>query len=107
MKGSARCASVLMASANASPCESHLKIWAVVPVKALTLSKQRLAAILGNRRADFTRALLAQTLAALTGSRQISGILVVTADPQVANLAQQAGTEVLLQEANLNTACSA
>ena len=83
-----------------------MKIWAVVPVKALSQSKQRLATALGSRRADFSRALLAQTLAALTASRQISASLVVTADPEVATLAREAGAEVLLEDADLNTACT-
>ena len=83
-----------------------MKIWAVVPVKALSQSKQRLAATLGARREDFSRALLAQTLAALTASRQLSATLVVTGDPQVAQEARQAGARVLLEEADLNTACA-
>ena len=83
-----------------------MKIWAVVPVKALGLSKQRLATALGPRREDFTRALLAQTLAALAASREVSGTLVVTADPQVADQARQAGAEVLQEDADLNTACA-
>ena len=83
-----------------------MKIWAIVPVKALSHSKQRLASVLGSRREDFTRALLAQTLAALTAARQISGSLVVTADPEVATLARGAGAEVLLEDADLNTACT-
>ena len=83
-----------------------MKIHVVVPVKALGLSKQRLAAALGPRRENFSRALLAQTLSALTASRQVSGTLVVTGDPQVASLAQQAGAVVLHREADLNTACA-
>ena len=83
-----------------------MKIWAVVPVKALSLSKQRLAAALGPRREAFTRALLDQTLSALAASRQVTGILVVTADPQVADEARRAGAEVLQEEADLNAACA-
>src|SRR5579864_8677713 len=82
-----------------------LKIWAVVPVKALSSSKQRLAGALGPRREAFARALLAQTLFALAGSRRVSGILVVTADPEVADEARRAGAEVHQKEADLNTAC--
>jgi len=81
-------------------------IWAVVPVKALGSSKQRLAPALGTRRQDFARALLAQTLCALTESQLVDGILVVTADPEVAAEAGQVGAEVLLKEADLNTACA-
>jgi FO synthase len=86
---------------------SHaLKIWAVVPVKALSSSKQRLAPALGPRREAFARALLAQTLFALSGSRRVTGILVVTSDPQVADEARQAGAEVRQEEADLNPACA-
>jgi FO synthase len=83
-----------------------LKIWAVVPVKAFSSSKQRLAPALGSRREGFARALLAQTLFALSSSRRVTGILVVTADPEVANEARHAGAEVLQEEADLNAACA-
>jgi FO synthase len=83
-----------------------MKIWAVVPVKALSISKQRLASALGPRRESFTRALLAQTLSALAASRRVTGIIVVTADPEVASEARRAGAEVLQEEADLNTACA-
>jgi hypothetical protein len=83
-----------------------MKIWAVVPVKALRLSKQRLSAALGPRRENFSRALLVQTLTALAASRRVTGILVVTADPEVADEARQAGAEVLQKDADLNTACA-
>jgi FO synthase len=82
-----------------------LKIWAVVPVKALGASKQRLAAALGPRREGFARALLVQTLSALSNSRRVDGILVVTADAEVAAEAREAGAQVCLQEADLNGAC--
>src|SRR5882724_6849432 len=86
---------------------SHgLKIWAVVPVKALRSSKQRLANILGPRREAFARALLAQTLSALSASRQVTGILVFTADPEVAEEARLAGAEVCQKDADLNAACA-
>jgi FO synthase len=83
-----------------------MKIWAVVPVKALSSSKQRLALALGPRREAFARALLAHTLSALAGSRRLAGVLVVTGDTEVADEARQAGTEVLQDEADLNTACA-
>jgi len=84
----------------------HLNIRAIVPVKALSSSKQRLASRLGARREDLARALLAQTLSALSGAHLLTGILVVTIDPAVATEAQQLGAEVLLVEADLNSACA-
>jgi FO synthase len=83
-----------------------MKICAVVPVKALTSSKQRLAPALGSRREAFARGLLAQTLFALAGSRSVSGVLVVTADAEVADEARRGGAEVLQEEVDLNTACA-
>jgi len=83
-----------------------LEVLAVVPVKSLNRSKQRLASALGTRREAFVRALLAQTLFALAGSERVSGILVVTADPEVAEEARRAGARVLLEDADLNTACA-
>lgn len=85
---------------------SHgLKIWAVVPVKALSASKQRLASVLGPRRELFARALVVQSLSALATSQRLSGIVVVTADLEVASEARRAGAEVCLQDADLNCAC--
>lgn len=83
-----------------------MKIWAVVPVKALHRSKQRLASVLGPRREAFTRVLLAQALAALAGSRLVAGTLVVTGDPEIADESKAAGAETLLEEADLNAACT-
>ncbi|HEX4378127.1 MAG TPA: 5-amino-6-(D-ribitylamino)uracil--L-tyrosine 4-hydroxyphenyl transferase CofH [Steroidobacteraceae bacterium] len=82
-----------------------LRVWAVVPVKALGASKQRLAEVLGRRREPFVRALLSQTLSALTGARRLAGTLVVTADPQIAEEATLAGAEVCLADVDLNGAC--
>jgi FO synthase len=78
----------------------------VVPVKALSGSKQRLAPVLGPRRTAFARALLVQTLFALVGARRVSGVLVVTSDTEVADEARQIGAEVVQAEADLNTACT-
>jgi FO synthase len=83
-----------------------LKVWAVVPVKSLGLSKQRLAPALGTRLELFVRALVAHTLSALTGSTRVTGTLVVTCDPEVASEAARAGAEVRLEDADLNTACT-
>jgi FO synthase len=82
------------------------RIWAVVPVKALSASKQRLAPALGERREDFARALLAQTLSALSGASHLTGILVVTADLEVGTEARQVGAQVLHEDADLNNACA-
>jgi 2-phospho-L-lactate guanylyltransferase (CobY/MobA/RfbA family) len=82
-----------------------MKIWAIVPVKALSSSKQRLAPALGPRREAFARALVVQTLFALATARRVARILVVTSDSDVAEEARRAGAEVLQEEADLNAAC--
>ena len=82
-----------------------MKIWAIVPVKALSSSKQRLAPALGPRREAFARALVVQTLFALASARRVARILVVTSDSDVAEEARRAGAEVLQEEADLNAAC--
>jgi len=57
--------------------------WALVPVKARTAGKQRLAAVLDEAaRARLVRAMLAHVLQVLHGCPQLSGIAVLTPDPQ-------------------------
>jgi FO synthase len=50
--------------------------------------------------------MLAQTLFALSASRRVAGILVVTSDPEVADDARRAGAEVRLEDTDLNAACA-
>ena len=83
-----------------------MKAWAVVPVKLLSSSKQRLTTVLGTRREAFARSLVAQTLFALASARRVAHILVVTADSEVAEEARQIGAEVLQEDADLNSACT-
>ena len=78
------------------PVDEHL--WALVPVKALTVAKQRLQQYLGPKRGDFAFAMLNDVLDALAASKAISRTAIVTADPQVAELARQRG--LLLVEEN-------
>ncbi len=63
-------------------------IWAVVPVKRLSLAKQRLAPLLSrNERAELVRTMLHDVLTTLCATPEVSGTIVVTADPDVAKLA--------------------
>jgi len=66
-------------------------LWALVPVKALTVAKQRLQRYLGAAREDFALAMLNDVLCALVASKTISRIAIVTADERVAELAQRRG----------------
>jgi 2-phospho-L-lactate guanylyltransferase len=70
-------------------------LWALVPVKALTDAKQRLKDCLGEDREGFTVAMLQDVLAALIDSKEVSQVVVVTADDRVAAIAEQAGLLVI------------
>jgi 2-phospho-L-lactate guanylyltransferase len=83
-------------------------LWAVVPVKDLHHAKQRLAGVLdaAQRRAFFA-AMLEDVLAALAASEGLAGILVVTRDPQVCDLAARYGARLLIErESRGHTAAS-
>jgi 2-phospho-L-lactate guanylyltransferase len=70
--------------------------WAVLPLKPLAEAKQRLAPALGAaERAGLSRAMAADVLATLTATAALSGVLVVTADPDLARLATGSGARVL------------
>ncbi len=75
-------------------------IWAVVPVKGFAGAKQRLATIFP---ADFRRELAAimvqDVLAALSQSRMLGGIVVVTDDQDAAALARRHGAEICRDDA--------
>lgn len=71
-------------------------IWAIVPIKDLRRAKQRLSGLLNEtERRAFGLAMLEDVLTALGQSRTLSGILVVTADPDVERLAQGLGARIL------------
>jgi len=69
--------------------------WALVPVKSLRWTKQRLKACLGSARAGLTIATLKDVLGALASSGEIAQIAVVTADPRVADIAVARGALVI------------
>ena len=72
---------------------------AIIPVKRLTEAKTRLAADLSaDARARLALTLLGNVLDAVRRTPQISGTLVVTPDPLVAELARVAGAEALAQD---------
>jgi 2-phospho-L-lactate guanylyltransferase len=63
-------------------------IWAIVPVKRLSRAKQRLAPVLSrSERAKLARTMLHEVLTTLCATPELAGIVVVTGDPMVANLA--------------------
>lgn len=74
---------------------SQSALWALVPVKVLGESKQRLNATLGPDRRGITLAMLNDVLHALVDSRRIGEIVVVTADTEVAGVASSLGARVV------------
>jgi len=62
--------------------------WALVPVKSLDDAKQRLEPRLGDLRGAFSLAMLRDVLDALSRSKTIDAIAVVTEDPEVRQLAE-------------------
>lgn len=70
-------------------------LWAIVPVKPLRRSKQRLKASLGALRPGLTLAMLRDVLNALQSSTILQGVLIVTLDAEVAQLAESKGAVVV------------
>jgi 2-phospho-L-lactate/phosphoenolpyruvate guanylyltransferase len=71
-------------------------MWAVLPVKSLGAAKQRLAPLFAaDERRMLARAMFSDVLAACARARTLSGVMVVTADPEVVAIAAQAGARVL------------
>ena len=72
-----------------------LPVWAVVPVKETRDAKQRLATALSQaHRSTLALAMLEDVLAALVGTHDLAGILVVTVDDAVRRLAQRFGAQI-------------
>jgi len=76
-------------------------MWAVVPVKNLDGAKQRLAPVLApaERRGLYV-AMLQDVLSALAAARGLAGVLVVTRDPEVRELAEPYGVRFFEESAN-------
>lgn len=87
--------------------ESPSDVRAVVPVKRLSRAKQRLAPVLSNmERAALARAMLHDVLTTLRATPELTGIIVVTGDPMVANLATLFDAQVVgdIMETGVNAA---
>jgi 2-phospho-L-lactate guanylyltransferase len=71
-------------------------VWAVVPVKRLIHGKQRLSVVLlPHERVKLARAMLHDVLTALRAAAGVEGIIVVSADPQVAEIARIYGAQTM------------
>jgi 2-phospho-L-lactate/phosphoenolpyruvate guanylyltransferase len=78
----------------------------VVPVKVLAQAKSRLTGLTGLRRSDFALAMAADTIAAAVTADAVAGVLVVTDDPEVGDIATGLGAIVIADSpgAGLNEA---
>jgi 2-phospho-L-lactate guanylyltransferase len=75
-------------------------VWACVPVKEFAGAKQRLALLLSpEQREILAETMLEDVLAALAGATRLAGILVNTADPRAATLAERYGARVVRESA--------
>lgn len=91
--------------AAAAAGDASCGLWAVVPVKAFSRTKQRLAGVLSpEARASLARAMFGDVLAALVQSRSLAGVVVVTADADAARMALAAGARVIHEAQGEGTA---
>ena len=80
--------------------QASRKICAVVPVKSTAQAKQRLAALLpAARRQELALAMFEDVMAAVSGVRELAGIVVVTVDPAAAAIAARHGARVMSEGA--------
>ncbi|MEM7444584.1 MAG: 2-phospho-L-lactate guanylyltransferase [Pseudomonadota bacterium] len=77
-----------------------MTLWVLIPVKRFADSKSRLASHLGpKQRIRLAEAMLRDTLSTVSKVDDISGIALVTADPQAAKVGRAAGAVVLDDDA--------
>jgi 2-phospho-L-lactate/phosphoenolpyruvate guanylyltransferase len=70
-------------------------VYAVVPIKATSDAKRRLAPVLDTtRRQELALAMFEDVLATLARVRELAGIIVVTADPAVGAIASRYGARI-------------
>ncbi len=87
--------------------EGLSNIWAIVPVKRLGLAKRRLAPILSrSERAELARTMLHDVLPSMRATPELAGIIVVSGDPEVTNLATLFDARVVgdVMESGVNAA---
>jgi 2-phospho-L-lactate guanylyltransferase len=69
--------------------EGTPQVWAIVPVKRFSLAKQRLSAILlPHERVKLAATMLHDVLTALRAAAEVKSIIVVSADPMAAKIAE-------------------
>jgi len=70
-------------------------LWALVPMKKIDRSKQRLHPRLGHRRRELSLAMFKDVSGSLVASRAFAGVAVVTSDPRISVLAAAQGIMVI------------
>ncbi len=92
---------------NSKPRSAPACLWAVVPIKRLSVAKHRLAPVLKSGREEFALRLARRTLDVLRDSALFQGLIAVTPDPRVAAEAAARGAEVVDDgDSALNAACT-
>lgn len=90
-------------SAPHSATDSRSGIWAIVPIKGFDAVKKRLAGMLdAQERRDLMLAMARDVLAALSESRRLGGILVVSRAPETDALAASFGALRFAESAGAN-----
>ena len=85
----------------------HPTLWAVVPVKEISRSKQRLSgALFQDEREQLVRAMLRDVLSALRSSPALGDVMVITCDAEAGAIARESGAQVIAERAtgDLNAA---
>ena len=99
--------SMFAATAASDVRRAGAGVWAVVPIKRLSVAKQRLTALLKENREEFAYLLACRTLDVVRDSGLFDGIIVVSPDPRIAAAALARSALVLDdRDAPLNEACS-
>ena len=99
--------SMIAATAASDERRAGAGVWAVVPIKRLSVAKQRLTALLKENREEFAYLLACRTLDVVRDSGLFDGIIVVSPDPRIAAAALARGALALDdRDAPLNEACS-
>ena len=75
-------------------------IWAVIPVKEFIGSKERLSGLLSpSERRLLAETMLTDMLDAVSGSRHLAGVMIVTLDPHATALGAKIGARIVTESA--------
>ena len=81
--------------------------WALVPVKDLSKSKQRLGSVLGpGEREGLMLAMVRDVLTAISAATSVQGILLVSRSPQIRVVAHHFGAELFEESGGADLSCA-